>query len=104
MHQQKMRVQLRLNQYANRVVKKTGLGVSTACQHMLHQMIATGVMRLDTQQALEREDKLRLAEEHLNDCIKEMGQHAQGLGTFPAVDEDAFQAALKKLCPLWPYC
>jgi hypothetical protein len=104
MHQLKVRTQLRLNQYARRAVLKAGLGVSAACLHMIEQMIATGVMRMETQSALDREDKLRLAEENLRSCVKEMVQQAQVSGTFPAADEEAFQAALKKLCPMWPYC
>lgn len=104
MHQLKLRIQLRLNQHANRVVQKLGVGVMASCDQMLQQMISTGVMRMEIQKALEREDKLHLAEENLLACVKMMVAQAQALGTFPTVDEGAFEAAQKKLCPLWPYC
>ena len=104
MHQLRLRVQLRLNHDASRLLEKQGVSVTTACEQMLQRMIATGLSRMEVQKALEREDKLRLAEEHLLSCIKMMVEQAQTLGSFPVVDEDAFEAALKKLCPLWPFC
>ena len=104
MHQLRLRVQLRLNQFANRLLEKQGVGVTPSCEQMLQRLITTGVSRMEIQKALEREDKLRLTEEHLLSCIKMMAEQAQALGSFPVVDEAAFEAALKKLCPLWPFC
>ena len=86
------------------MVLKAGLVVTNPCQQMLEQMVITGVTRMDHQQALELADKLQLAEENLNALVRMMARRSEESGMFPTIDEDAFQSALKELCPLWPFC
>ncbi len=98
------RLKHRLTQASQRIAQKLGLGVSPGCQQLIEKMIANGVTRMQVQGALEREEQIQLAEDHLRRCLDALSEQAVTAGTFPQVDEHAFQLATKKLCPLWPYC
>ena len=83
---------------------KLGLGVTPGCQQLVEKMIANGVSRLEHQRALERQEHIIQSQENLRKCVQELGERAQVLGTFPVVDEEAFEEMQKKLSPIWPFC
>ena len=83
---------------------KLGLGPTPGCLQSVEKMIAVGVSRLEHQNALQREEQLVQSQENLRKCISELGERAMVLGTFPVVDEEAFEQMQKKLSPMWPFC
>lgn len=83
---------------------KLGLGPTPGCQNLLENMIAIGVSRLEHQRALERQEHIIRSQENLRKCVAELSERAMVLGTFPVVDETAFEQMQKKMSPMWPFC
>ena len=83
---------------------KLGLGLAPACDQMVENLIRNGVQRMQFSQALEQEDKIHLAERNLHRFIVYMRDKAMEFGTYPVLTEKAFEAAMKGVCPVWPYC
>lgn len=104
MYQLRLRVQNQFMQMAKRRMTKLGLGLTPACQNLVDKMISVGVSRLEHQRALEREEQLIMSEANLNRCLSEMQNRALALGTYPIVDDEAFNQMYKKLSPMWPFC
>ena len=102
--QLRFRVQTEFNQLAKRRVTKLGLGLSPGCLQLLEKMISVGVSRLEHQRALEREEQLMLSEQNLLKCVDVLLERSNVLGTFPIVNEEAFDQMQKKLSPMWPFC
>ena len=67
-------------------------------------MIANGIERMRTQGVSEREEQIWFAEQNLSLCLTNLSTTAQAMGTFPRVEDKAFEKVLKELCPIWPYC
>ncbi len=40
----------------------------------------------------------------LSRYMTKLSEKAQKMGTFPKVDDIAFDKTLKEQCPMWPYC
>ena len=59
---------------------------------------------MEAQGVLEQEDKIRLAEDNLRRLISTMGEFSVDTGTFPIVDDNCLDLAMKKVCPIWPFC
>lgn len=98
------RVQLRLNRTIDRFAVKLGLELTPACKSLMEKMIAVGVTRMQNQGLLEYEPQIRLAEDNINRCLRELGEEAVEHRTFPIIEDKAFNIVMKRLCPLWPYC
>ena len=98
------RLRRQLKQYATRLVARAGLVLSPACEQMLIQFIDVGVQRLEAARLAEDAIKIRAAEDGLRRLVKRLGEHTQRQGRFPVVDHEAYRAAVKDLCPLWPFC
>jgi len=96
--------QLRLKHAADRFVIKLGLNMPPACVHQVEQMIHNGITRMQIMGVIDKEPQLRLAEDNLLRCLREMGDEAVEMRTFPQIEDMAFHVIYKKLCPLWPYC
>ena len=100
----KFRVQLRLMNFVKRNTSKQGLGMSAPCQQMIESAVRKGINRMETQQVVEQEDKIRLAEDNLRRLIIVMGEFSVKTESFPIVDDNCFDLATKKICPIWPFC
>lgn len=98
------RVQLRLNRAIDRLSLKLGVVVTPACKNLMEQMIANGVTRMHNQGVLEHEPQIRLAEDNIHRCLRELGNEAVEQKTFPNLEDKTFNIVMKRLCPLWPYC
>lgn len=98
------RLRRQLRQHATRLVARSGLALSPACDQMLTQLVDVGVQRLEAARLAEDPIKIRTAEDALRRLVRRLGDHTQRLGRFPVVDHEAYRAALKDLCPLWPFC
>lgn len=83
---------------------KLGLGPTPGCLQLVEKMISVGVTRLEHQRALDREEHIIQSQENLRKCIAELSERAMVLGTFPVVDEKAFNQMQKKLSPMRPFC
>lgn len=104
MYQLRLKVFNSFARVTKRRLTKLGVGLTPACQHLFDKMITVGVSRLEHQRALERQEQILRAEDNLMRCIHELQERAQILGTYPIVDEEAFNQMLKKMSPLWPFC
>lgn len=93
----------RLTKAANRHVSNAGLSLAPACEHLVTKLINTGVKRMETIQVVEDESKIRLAEDNLKRFVMVVKKEAFIKGTFPVVEGDSFQDALRKLQSFWPY-
>ncbi|MFC1664126.1 hypothetical protein ACFL17_00675 [Pseudomonadota bacterium] len=98
------RVRLRLMNFVKRITSKQGLGMSAPCQQMMEGTVRKGINRMETQGVAEKEDKIRLAEDNLRRLIVAMGGFSVDTGSFPIIDNDCFDLAMKKVCPIWPFC
>ena len=98
------RVRLRLMNFVKRSTSKQGLGMSASCQQMMEGAVRKGINRMETQGVAEQEDKIRLAEDNLRRLIVAMGEFSVDTGSFPIVDDNCFDLAMKKVCPIWPFC
>ena len=98
------KARIRLVRSIDRVSLKLGIVVTPACMQMMEQMITNGVTRMQNQGVLEQEPQLRLAEDNLARCLRELGNEAVDLKTFPNIEDKAFNIVMKRLCPIWPYC
>ena len=83
---------------------KIGLIPSVPCQQLIEKMISVGISRLENQRALEREEQIILSEQNLLKCLAVLHDRANLMGTFPDVNEEAFDQMQKKLSPMWPFC
>lgn len=104
MYSQRFRLQQRLKTSYMKRAAKLGLGLTPACISRLDKMVNTGVERMDKQGSLEREDQIWSAEQMLGRYITKLSEKAQKMGTFPQVDDTAFDKTIKEQCPMWPYC
>ncbi len=98
------RLRRRLSLTAKRNITRFGVAFSSACDHRVAKLLANGVERMEYSRVTDQEDKIRLAEDNLRRLVGYMTKQATKLGTFPLVDEKAFDAAVKDLCPMWPFC
>lgn len=98
------RLRQRLSNSIKRQLTKAGIAPSSACDHMLAKLITTGVERMVRAGVAEHEDKLRLAEHNLRRLANQLTEQANNLKTFPVVDDKGFNAAVKTVCPIWPFC
>jgi len=98
------KVRMRLVNSLRRLIAKNGAQPDAVTDSIIKKMIATGVQRMAVAQALEQEDKIRLAEDNLRRLMRYASDKAMTAGTFPIIEEPAFTAAHKTLCPVWPYC
>lgn len=104
MYSQRFRLQQRLKSSYMRKATKLGLGLSPACISQLDKLVHNGVERMDKQGVLEREDQIWSAEQMLGRYMTKLSEKAQKMGTFPKVDDIAFDKTMKEQCPMWPYC
>ena len=98
------RINRRLLGVATRQVQKNGLGLNSACGHLLTKVIRSGVERMRIANVLEREDQLLLAESSARRLMTDVCKRAMTARTFPIVEPPSLEASLKALCPVWPYC
>ena len=93
----------RLNTFIRRLGDKQGFGMSPATINMLDALIRKGTARMQVQQVLEREEKLRLAEDNLRRLLRSMATFSTDNGKFPIIDDECFNFAIKTVSPIWPF-
>lgn len=84
-----------------RDANKRELKIAVSCEYMIERMVRQGITRMQSQRALDQPPQIRVAEHNLNRSLVEMAKHAGAVGV---LDEACFEKAMKKLCPLWPFC
>lgn len=104
MQSQRFQLQHRLKTSYAKKVSKLGLGLTPACRTLVERMINNGVERMEKQGAIEREEQIYYAEQNLNRYMSKLSDTSQSMGTFPIVDDKAFEKVFKEQCPMWPYC
>jgi len=69
----------------------------------IEKIIDQGVERMGLDDVTESLEKIYVAEENLKRLLDFFCDHAKTLGTYPFIDDDAFDTALADCYPLWPY-
>jgi len=103
MAQATFQISRRLNVYVQRLSDKQGFGMAPAVAQLVESLIKKGIVRLQNEQLLEREDKIRLAEDNLRRLVNTMGMYSVEKRKFPVIDDECYQYAFKKLNPIWPF-
>ncbi len=75
-----------------------GLGIAPNCEALLRELVSKGEAGLRGTVRRRAE-----AEENLRWFVRAMIVEAKARN-WTELHEDAFMEALKKLCPLWPFC
>lgn len=80
------------------------LYLSSYCLSQIEKIIDHAIERMVIESVTERADKIIVAEENLKHLLEYFRDHAKSLGTYPFLDDNAFDTALAGCYPLWPYC
>ena len=79
------------------------LYLSPYCESRIEKIIDNGVERMGIDNVTERLDRIYVAEENLKRLLAYLCEYAKTVGTYPFLDDDAFDTALAECCPLWPF-
>jgi len=104
MHTRRFQLQQRLKKSCTKKASKLGLALTPQCRILIERMISNGVERMIKQGATEREEQIHFAEHNLFRYLSGLSDKAQVMGTFPTVDDKAFDKVMREQCPIWPYC
>jgi hypothetical protein len=104
MQARRFQLEQRLKNCYNKRASRLGLGLTPACRTLVERMINNGIARMEKQGASEREEQIHFAEQNLHRYLSKLSDTSQSLGTFPVVDDKAFDKVFKEQCPMWPYC
>ena len=73
------------------------------CEYQIEKMVHHGVERMRIGNAVDQMGMVCLAEQNLRHLIDYFYNFSQDVGTYPTLDEMAFESALIDCPPLWPY-
>jgi len=80
-----------------------GIQLSPYCGEQVEHMISIGVERMTMAKVIEKQDKVHLAEENIKRLIEYLSDQAKAYGSFPYLEDLAFDMAIGECYPLWPY-
>jgi hypothetical protein len=83
--------------------RAAGFGFAPGCEGLVLRLVRTGVQRLEAEGFLDDGDRIAIAEANLTIFISEMVIAARGFGLLE-LHENTFGEALRRLCPLFPFC
>ncbi|MCG6873308.1 MAG: hypothetical protein LJE84_13565 [Gammaproteobacteria bacterium] len=94
----------RLLQATQRSAAKAGVAFDGRSQAGMEKLVHTALQRMRTQNMLEDETRLQLAEGNLRRVVDAMAKRSAITGSFPIADVECLEISLQKMCPLWPFC
>lgn len=80
------------------------LQLSPYCEQRVKRMINIGVERMVISKVAEMPDKINLAIKNIKCLVEYLSEHAKAYGSYPEIEEIAFDIAIAECYPLWPYC
>ncbi len=76
---------------------------SPYCEGQFKKMVSNGVTRMRINNAIDQPGYVLRAEKNLKALIKYFSEYARKVGSFPTLNNSAFDNALKDCPSLWPY-
>jgi len=80
-----------------------GLQLSPYCEQRVENMVNIGVERMTIDKVIEKQERVYLAEENIKRLIEYLSDQAEAYGSFPNLEDLAFDMAITECYPLWPY-
>ena len=79
------------------------LHFSPYCEQRVEHMVSIGVERMTMDKVTEQQEKICLAEKNIKRLIEYLSDHAKVYGSFPYLEDLAFDMAMAECYPLWPF-
>ncbi len=73
------------------------------CEYQFEKLVGQGVERMRINNAVDQVSKVIQAESNLRHLIDYFCNYSKDVGTYPVLNDDAFDSALISCPPLWPY-
>ena len=73
------------------------------CEYQIEKIVGQGVQRMRINNAVDQVGKVIQAEQNLRRLIDYFCTYSKDVGTYPTLDDDAFNSALVACPLLWPY-
>jgi hypothetical protein len=89
--------------WAKAQYRAADIGFAPNCEYLVKQLIENAAQRIESEGLLSEPDQIAIAEANIERFISEMVLEARRSG-YSELHEGTFEAAKKKLCPLWPIC
>ena len=86
-----------------REIESIDLYLSPYGLSQIEKILDHGVERMGIDGVTESIEKIYVAEENLKRLLEYFCNYAKTLGTYPFLDDGAFDTALAECYPLWPY-
>ena len=80
------------------------LQLSPYCQKQIENLIRQGIVRMELMKADKNPGHTMKAEQNLRGLITYLVDCSKKAGTFPALSESEYDAAMRNPPALWPYC
>ena len=80
-----------------------GLQLSPYSEQRVKNMVSIGVERMTMDKVIEKKEKVHLAEENVKRLIEYLSDQAKAYGSFPYMEDLAFDMAIAECYPLWPF-
>ena len=87
-----------------REIESIDLYLSPYGMSRVDKLIDQAIERMTLDNVSERMDKIIVAEQNLKHLLEHFSSRAKTLGTYPFLDDNAFDTALADCHPLWPFC
>lgn len=79
------------------------LQLSPYSEQRVEHMVSIGVERMTMDNIIEKQEKVHLAEENIKRLIEYLSDQAKVYGSFPDLEDLAFDTAMAECYPLWPF-
>lgn len=73
------------------------------CEYQIEKLVGHGVERMRINNAVDQIGKVIQAEQNLRKLVDYFCNYAKDVGTYPVLNDDAFDSALISCPPLWPF-
>jgi len=80
-----------------------GLQLSPYSEQRVRNIVNIGVERMSMDKVIEKKEKIYLAEENVKRLVEYLSDQAKVFGSFPHMEDLAFDMAIAECFPLWPF-
>ena len=80
-----------------------GLQLSSYSEQRIDRLIHIGIERMTINRVIEKQETINLAEGNIKRLIEYLAEQAVLLGSYPQMEDLAFDTAMTDCYPLWPY-
>lgn len=96
-------LQLRLTATFETEMEDQKLHFSRYCKQRVEHMVSIGVERMTMDKVTEQQEKICLTERNIKRLIEYLSDQAKVYGSFPDLEDLAFDMAMAECYPLWPF-